>query len=56
MFTKYQKEKMTWGQFEAERRLPEDHFLMRINALIDFSPIEKALSPPMSTTPICLTR
>ncbi|MEO0257587.1 MAG: IS5 family transposase [candidate division WOR-3 bacterium] len=66
MFTKYQKEKMTWGQFEAERRLPEDHFLMRINALIDFSPIEKALSqlysdrtgrpsyPPLVLLKICL--
>jgi len=44
MFTRTPKGKMTWGQFEAERRLPKDHFLMRINELIDFSPIEKALS------------
>lgn len=44
MFTKTPKHKLTWGQFEAERRLPEEHFLMRMNELIDFSPIEKALS------------
>jgi len=44
MFRRTPKDKMTWGQFEAERRLPNDHFLMRINELIDFSPIEKALS------------
>ena len=43
MFTKANQSKKTWGQFEAERRVPEDHFLMRINQLIDFSPIEKAL-------------
>ena len=44
MFTRTPKNKLTWDQFEAERKLPEDHFLMRINELIDFSPIEKALS------------
>lgn len=66
MFTKHQKGKMTWGQFEAERRVPEDHFLMRINKLIDFSSIEKALReaysegmgrpayPPLVLFKICL--
>jgi len=44
MFTRAPRNKMTWGQFEAERRLPKDHFLMRIVELIDFSPIERALS------------
>lgn len=43
MFRKTPKNNTTWGQWEAERRLPKDHFLMRINELIDFSPIEKAL-------------
>ena len=43
MFTKTPKNKMTWGQFEAERKLPKNHFLIRINELIDFSPMEKAL-------------
>ena len=43
MFTGTPKGRITWGQFEAERRVPEDHFLMRINELIDLSPIEKAL-------------
>lgn len=66
MFTKNEKGKMTWGQFEAERRVPKDHFLMRINELIDFSPIEKALSqvysertgrpsyPPLVLLKICI--
>lgn len=43
MFTKSSKHKLTWGQADADRRLPEGRFLMRINKLIDFSPIEKAL-------------
>ncbi len=43
MFTRTPENKLTWGQFEAERRLPKNHFLIRINELIDFSPIEKAL-------------
>ena len=66
MFTRTPKDKLTWGQFEAERKLPKDHFLMRINELIDFSPIEKALSelysdgtgrpayPPLVLFKICL--
>jgi len=66
MFTRTPEDKLTWGQFEAERKLPKDHFLMRINELIDFSPIEKALRelysedkgrpayPPLVLFKICL--
>lgn len=44
MFTRNcSKKRMTWGDRDVERLIPDDHPLMRINRLIDFRPIEKYL-------------